>query len=97
METPTDQIRIHSAKVGGLVAHVINLGCWCTCTDRPTVMMILAVMDPEGSRMRKAHRLSRRTYVNKVITLCMQLKKQCMYIDLCTYIYLIRDLTGAGI
>ncbi|KAL5477457.1 hypothetical protein EMCRGX_G024257 [Ephydatia muelleri] len=32
---------------------------------RSTVMMLLAVMDPEGTRQRKKHRLIRRTYVNK--------------------------------
>eukprot|EP00731_Ephydatia_muelleri_P003305 Em0001g3305a len=31
---------------------------------RSTVMMLLAVMDPEGTRQRKMHRLQRRTYEN---------------------------------
>jgi hypothetical protein len=35
-------------------------------------MMLLAVMDPEGTRQRKKHRLIRRTYVNKVkVHACM--------------------------
>ncbi|KAL5488948.1 hypothetical protein EMCRGX_G017977 [Ephydatia muelleri] len=33
---------------------------------RSTVMMLLAVMDPEGTRQRKMHRLQRRTYENMV-------------------------------
>eukprot|EP00731_Ephydatia_muelleri_P020901 Em0013g628a len=32
---------------------------------RSTVMMLLAVMDPIASRLRKVKRLTRRTYVNK--------------------------------
>ena len=33
---------------------------------RSTVMMLLAVMDPEGSYKRKMRRLNRRIYSNKV-------------------------------
>ncbi|KAL5494029.1 hypothetical protein EMCRGX_G015298 [Ephydatia muelleri] len=34
---------------------------------RSTVMMLLAVMDPEGTRQRKMHRLQRRTYENMTL------------------------------
>ena len=34
-------------------------------SSRSTVMMLLAVMDPIASRLRKVKRLTRRTYVNK--------------------------------
>ena len=44
--------------------------CVCVCvymqTDPCTIMMLLAIMDPEGTKLRKQHCLRRRTYTNKV-------------------------------
>lgn len=34
--------------------------------DRSTVMMLLRLLDPEGSERRRGHRLRRRVYQNKV-------------------------------
>lgn len=38
---------------------------------RSTIMMLLAVMDPDGVKLRKKHCLRRRTYINKVNLWCV--------------------------
>ena len=56
-----------SKKISPLLEGIIRIKYYSYIIYRDTVMMLLGLIDPSGSKCRKKHRLQRRVYRSEVV------------------------------